>query len=202
MNQEADGVGVGSGEPQPVVLPHDRDAGFVRVPVWSASDLVLLSLVFGDEGVPDPLMDILDGFRGDRECMLVSEGFFDASQDASLLVFHGGNLGHEADADSALARAVRVCGCNVGAAAGAVVVVKVILGYLDFLWWWEVFDSSVFDVGCGSEVGAAPWTCVHGDGDDFVRFWLRACGAVVSGWGASPSRRVGPAGVRLESLHG
>jgi len=183
-----------------VVLSHDRAAGLIGVSVWCVSDLILLSLVFGDEGVPDSEEDVVDAFWGDWKLMLIPEAFFDASQNASLPIFHKGYMGHEAHAEVASVWAVLVHRGDVSAAPGAVVVMEVVAGDADFLWWWKVFDDPRFYLSCGSKVGAALWTCVHGDGDDFVRFLLWACGTVVPGRGTSFSLRDGPAGMILESL--
>lgn len=48
-----------------MVLSHDRAAGLIGVSVWRVSDLVLLSLVFGDKGVSDSEEDVVDAFWGD-----------------------------------------------------------------------------------------------------------------------------------------
>jgi len=79
MDQQTDGISISSREPQPMVLSHDRNAGLIRVPVWCLSDHLLLSLVFGDESIPDSEEDIVDAFWCDWKLLLVPEAFLDAS---------------------------------------------------------------------------------------------------------------------------
>ena len=114
---------------------------------------------------------------------------------------HQSDRRHETYTEVALVRAFGVRGSDLGAAPGTAEMMKVVPCDFDFLWWREVFDDSGFDAGCGSQVGAAPGTAIHGHRDDLIRFRRGSGGAVMPGWGATFPWWINFVGVAFESLH-
>lgn len=79
----------------------------------------------------------MDPFRTDLKPVLFLEGLLDPPQDATLPELHHRDVSHKSDAEITHPWAIRVNRSDRAATPRADVLVEIVPGDLDVLWWWE-----------------------------------------------------------------